>query len=191
MRTTRNFVVGIVAWLFSSVEVKANASLYSHEWHPDSQLSATYMNRIAQSSTSLALNKHGGWSRPSDNRKRFYLNRPPPRSFDRMNPAEKIVSGPFRVFVDGIEDYFVGFCIGLTAGALFELPKALLRSSGERAADELGARALLWARQTGEFMGSFRGCATAVRLVRSPKRDDWNIVYGCATAGAFMGRNRK
>ena len=191
MRITRTFVFGVLSLLLNAVEVKANASLYSHHWHRDSHLSVTYSDRISRSRTSLALKQNRGWSLLSNDRKRLCLNSTPPRSFDRMKPTEKIVAGTVQVLANVIEDYIIGFCIGLTAGAIFELPRALLYSSGERAGNELSARAFLWARQTGEFLGCFRGCATTVRLIRSPRRDDWNLVYGCASAGAIIGRNRK
>jgi hypothetical protein len=191
MRTSRGFTASIVFLLFRAIGVKANASFYSRHWHHASPNSAFYRDRITQSRASLALRRKRVSYLMSDSRKRQCLNSTPPRSFDRMKPPEKMVSGTVRVLADALEDYIVGFCIGITVGAGLEFPRVVLRSSGKRAGTELGARLLVWAHQTGEFFGCFRGCATAVRLVRSPKRDDWNLIYGCATAGAIINRNRK
>jgi len=198
MRITRHTIpTCIVALLFIALGVQSDPSLYSQTWHRHhlgSPIFALpwYEDRVSRSRTLLAMGQSRGWSLLSEDRnRRRSRNSPPSRSFDRMKTSEKVVYGTIRVLADTIEDYIVGFVIGLTIGAVLTLPKVILRSSGERVGNELGTRSLAWAQQTGEFLGSFRGCATAVRLIRSPKRDNWNIVYGCATAGAFIGRNRK
>lgn len=182
MTSFRDIVTCIFVLLFSDTKVKASASWYMNECHKDN-LSVSYASRTRGQNKGLFM--------PQKNLQRRRLNSTPPRSFDRMRPGEKMVSGTVRVLADALEDYILGFCLGCTAGAIFGLPGTILGSSGERVGTKLGARSLVWAKQTGEFMGCFRGCATAVRLIRSPKRDNWNIVYGCASAGAFLGRHRK
>ena len=123
-------------------------------------------------------------------------------SFDRLGPTQKFLVGMGQVLKDTLSHYAIGFCAGYAVGSLVGIPAFLFRPTTSPGVTEpisreinyrlsrMNVRSLRWGQSLGEVLGIFKGCDTAVRLIRYPKQDEWNYVYGCASAGALLARNR-
>jgi hypothetical protein len=190
--------------------VDANASLYVNHWHQDHPSAASYKSRIIRSRRNSLLSKQNDPFRhhlvvPAA-RKTSTLLRSTKRSsqvsFDRLRPKERVLRGTLRVLTDTLGDYIIGFCAGYAIGTVVGIPTFLFRPAGsgpykmlsteiKGRMGRLNVRSLQWALGLGEIVGTFRGCDTALHLIRYPKRDRWNQVYGCASAGAILARNRE
>jgi hypothetical protein len=206
-----------VLWLFLFLamclaEVNANASLYVNQWHQDYPSAASYNNRIIRSRHSLLSTQNEPFhhdlvvsvARKAPKRSRSLASTKPSSrvSFDRLRPKEKVFTGTMRVLTDALGDYILGFCAGYAAGAIVGLPALIFRPAGTGTSQILSTeikgrlgrmdvRSLRWALGLGEILGTFKGCDTAVHLIRYPKKDEWNQVFGCASAGAILARNRE
>lgn len=186
-------------------ETKASASLYVDHWHQDYPFAASYNNRIVRSRRSLLSvqndNLHHGLVVPAARKTTIRSPSFASDSFDRLRPEQKVVTGTVRVLTDALGDFIVGFCAAYAVGTVVGLPDFVFRPFGTGTSRlsleiqgrlrRMNVRSLRWALSVGEVLGTFRGCDTAVNLIRYPRRDRWNAVYGCASAGAILARNRE
>lgn len=125
-------------------------------------------------------------------------------SNDRLlGPTETFLVRTGKALTDTLSHYVVGFCAGYAVGALVGLPALLFRPSPTTASltvptsreinnrlRRINIQSLQWGQSLGEVWGIFKGCDTAVRFIRYPKQDEWNYVFGCASAGALSARNQ-
>ena len=195
-------------------QVRANVSQYVNHWHQDYPSTLAYNSRIIRSRRDLLSNQnecfHFDLVVPAARKSRsLALKKGNPRRLLSLNVrTDDFFAGTRRVLTDALGDYIFGFCTGYVAGAISGLPALLfgptpaaagLRTSSQfflspeitGRLGQMNFRSLQWALWLGEVMGTLRGCDTAVRLIRYPKNDVWNQVYGCSTAGAILARNRK
>ena len=181
--------------------VTANPSLYVTRWHPDHPFAESHNARMAPSRynmvTRRSVQTYHDQVVPATRKSR--KNRQP-ASRKQIHPNGRFLSGSREVLLNTLHDYVLGFCAGYATGALVGLPTLIFRPVGNRMTlvsqingrlSRMNVRSLQWGLCLGEVLGTFKGCDTAVGLIRYPKRDEWNQVYGCASAGAFLARKRK
>lgn len=190
----------------------ATASFYVNHWHQYSPSATSYNQRIIRSRRSLTNGEnselHGdailvAARRTPSKRPQTTASLARSTRFDRHNRStpDMIVTGTFHVLKDALADYILGFCVGYAVGSLVGIPALLFGPSGPSShavsaelksrLARLNSRSFRWALGWGEVLGTFKGCDTAVQLIRYPKRDIWNPVLGCATAAAVLTRGRE
>lgn len=214
MRNLKGLHFSVFAGFILLSLTTATAPSQSGHWHPNAPFFHIYPQHTGRQKQPDALSQSQAESyhndvwlatrttqrRPSSSM--TFRRRATTRRFDKMSSSGRLYLGTIRIVKDTFKNYILGFCTGYAVGALVGLPTLLLRPAGTSAAQPLtvevqsrlarmNVKSLRWALWLGEVLGAFKGCNAAVCLIRHPKQDVWNEVFGCATAGAMLTRNRE
>lgn len=111
----------------------------------------------------------------------------------------KILYGVTRVATTTLTEYCLGYTAGYLLGSVVGIPGLFFGKTSENAAatamskfrSRLGTmhtNNAKWGHDVGRFSAAFRGCETAVLLLRYEQNEEWSRVMAQPLAGAFLSR---